>query len=293
MSVPKRILACTDFSASARHAAERAARLSSETGAPLDLLHVANVSPLQHLRSIVGQTGDDLPQLVLQAGRTRLAELAAGLAKRYGVAARCRVLTGSVMPAIRGEAEADQPGLIVCGATGENGIRRILLGSTAERLLSRAGCPVLVVKQMPRDDYRKLLVAVDFSPSSLHAIRDAQQIAPRAEFVLMHAFDVPFEGQMRYASVAESTIDHYRQVARHEALQRLAALSQQAGLAPDVPLRVPHGYPASRIVEQEQEDDCDLIAMGKRGLSFAEELLLGSVTKHVLAQSQGDVLISV
>jgi nucleotide-binding universal stress UspA family protein len=293
MSEPKRILACTDFSASARHAAERAARLSRETGARLDLLHVANVSPLQYLRSIVGQAGDDLPQLVLDAGRNRLAELAAGLSKRYGVSPQCRVSTGSVMAAIRGEAETDLPGLIVCGATGESVIRRMLLGSTAERLLSRAGCPVLVVKQMPRDDYRQLLVAMDFSPSSLQAIRDAQAIAPRADVVLMHAFEVPFEGQMRYASVSEQTIDHYRQVARHEALQRLAASSRQAGLPHDVPLRVLHGDPASRIVEQEQEDDCDLIAMGKRGLNFAEELLLGSVTKHVLAQSQGDVLISV
>ncbi len=33
--------------------------------------------------------------------------------------------------------------------------------------------------------------------------------------------------------------------------------------------------------------------MGKHGENFLEELLLGSVTKHVLAESQGDVLVSV
>lgn len=42
---------------------------------------------------------------------------------------------------------------------------------------------------------------------------------------------------------------------------------------------------------QEQELDCDLIVMGKHGQGMLEELLLGSVTKHVLAESTGDVLV--
>jgi nucleotide-binding universal stress UspA family protein len=38
--------------------------------------------------------------------------------------------------------------------------------------------------------------------------------------------------------------------------------------------------------------DADLIVMGKRGQSMVEELLLGSVTKHVLAHSSSDVFIA-
>lgn len=54
-----------------------------------------------------------------------------------------------------------------------------------------------------------------------------------------------------------------------------------------------HGDAARHIVEQEQEWDCDLIVMGKHGENKFEDLLLGSVTKHVLSESQGDVLVSV
>lgn len=54
-----------------------------------------------------------------------------------------------------------------------------------------------------------------------------------------------------------------------------------------------HGDPTLRIIEQEQEWACDLIVMGKHGESLVEEILLGSVTEHVLAESQGDVLVSV
>lgn len=46
------------------------------------------------------------------------------------------------------------------------------------------------------------------------------------------------------------------------------------------------------IIEQEQEQDCNLIVIGKHGQNMAKELLLGSVTKHVLAESTGDVLVS-
>ena len=41
----------------------------------------------------------------------------------------------------------------------------------------------------------------------------------------------------------------------------------------------------------EQEVDADLIVVGKHGAHIAEELLLGSVTKHVLAESQCDVMV--
>lgn len=41
----------------------------------------------------------------------------------------------------------------------------------------------------------------------------------------------------------------------------------------------------------EQEEDCDLIVVGKHGEHLTERLLIGSVTQHVLAESQGDVLV--
>lgn len=293
MTTLKRILAATDFSAQARHAAERAALLSRATTASMDLLHVANFAPLEKLRQLLTQTNGDLPERMLEVSRERLRDLAALLAERYRVDAGVHVFTGSVVAAIRREADAEGHSLVVCGAIGDSVIRHLLLGSTAERLLSRAICPVLVVKQVPRSDYRKLLVAVDLSPSSVRAIRNAQAIAPQAELVILHVFEVPFEGHMRYAGVKEETIDRYRKVAGQEAMEKLRALSEEAGLAARaVPLKLLHGNPVLRILEQEQEQDCDLIVMGKDGQGGLEELLLGSVTKRVLAESQNDVLVS-
>lgn len=294
MNQLRRILATTDLSAPARHAAERAALVSQETAAQLDLLHVANLAPLERLRQLMGSNGAELETRVLDAARSKLVDLASLIHQRFGVVANPRVVAGALLAELAREADALAAGLLVCGAKGESVIRHFVLGTTALRVLSTTRCPVLVVKQPPHEPYRRLLVPVDFSPSSLRAIRHARSIAPGAELVLLHIFDVPFEGKLRYASVDDEVIHHYRIVAKQEATQKLQALRDQAGLpVVGTSLLVLHGDPTFRIIEQEQECDCDLIVVGKHGESVLEELLLGSVTKHVLAESQGDVLVSV
>lgn len=294
MSELKRILAASDLSAAARHAAERAALVSKETAMPLDLLHVANLAPLERLRQFMDATPADMEKRVLDAAQQRLHDLAASLQRRYGVTAGIHLAVGPLLKELAKKADALAADLLVCGAKGENLIRHLVLGTTAMRVLSTTTRPVLVVKQPPHEPYRRLLVPVDFSPSSLRAIGHARSIAPRSDIVLLHTFEVPFEGQLRYASVDEDTINHYRIVARQEATQKLQVLCGQAGLSPDdSSLMVLHGDPASCIINQEQESDCDLIVMGKHGENLLEELLLGSVTKRVLSESQGDVLVSV
>lgn len=290
----KHILAATDLSAPARHAVERAALVSQDTAASLDLLHVANLAPLERLRQLMGATPGDLEHRVLEVARSKLQDLAATLQRRFGVAPGTQVATGSLLTELARKADGLPAGLLVCGAKGESVIRHHALGTTAWRVLGMTKCPVLVVKQPPHEAYKRLLVAVDFSPSSLRTIQHARSVAPQATIVLMHTFEVPFEGHLRYASVDDDTIQRYRIVARQEAIQKLQALRDQAGLShADTSLLVLHGDPALRIIEQEQEFDCDLTVMGKHGDSLLEEILLGSVTKHVLAELQGDLLLSV
>jgi nucleotide-binding universal stress UspA family protein len=98
---------------------------------------------------------------------------------------------------------------------------------------------------------------------------------------------------MRHAGVDVGTIASCRQQARSRALQQLQALAVQAGLRlGEWEPTVADGDAALRLVESERERGCDLLVLGKHGQSATEELLLGSVTKHVLAEGRSDVLIS-
>lgn len=184
--------------------------------------------------------------------------------------------------------------LLVLGARGAGNMRHLLLGSTAERMLRKTLRPLLVVKQAPQDAYRRVLVPVDFSSWSAPALALAQAIAPQAELTLLHAFEAPFEGKLHYAGVESATIEHYRSVAKHDALHAMKRLAAEVGLDARAAhsTRVLHGDAARRILEQAQAPGCDLIVIGKHGESMLEELLLGSVTMRVLAESGCDVLVT-
>ena len=289
-----RLLAATDLSAPARHAAERAALVAKDIGARLELVHVVSLAPLEKLRRLVADLPAGLEERALDAAWKDLRELAATLEQRHGVTAGLHVAAGPLLAELARQAEALSADLIVLGARGAGFMRHVLLGSTAERLIGKATRPMLVVKHAPRGRYEVLLVPVDFSPSSLPALKTARAIAPSAEIVLLHVFEAPFEGALRFAAVDEETIRHYRVEAKQDALARLRALCDEAGVPRhDARLMVLHGDPFQHVIEQEQEWDCDLIVMGKHGESALEDRLLGSVTRHVLTRSQCDVLVSV
>jgi nucleotide-binding universal stress UspA family protein len=286
------ILAATDFSAPARQAADRAARLAHETDAPLSLMHVLSGGALNELRQWLG-VGHALEQQLQDHAAQQLQQLADELQATRHVPVRMVRASGTPIDEIVREADALQAALLVLGARGEGFLRRMVLGSTSERLLRRTRRPLLVVRQTPHEAYRRVLLALDFSPWSVHAVAAARRVAPHAHFVLLNAFQVPFEGKLRFAGVDAATIEHYRQRARADANQRVRALAQGAGLrSGQWEPCVVEGDASMCIVEQEAQHGCDLVVLGKHGQSVTEDLLLGSVTKHVLAEGSADVLVS-
>lgn len=289
------ILAATDLSAPARHAVARAMRIADETGARLELMHAVSQGALEALRRLVGSEAGAVAGRILDDARQALYELALELAGEQadgGRSAAIHVATGSVLRAILERADALDADLLVVGARGEDFLGPLLLGTTAERLLRRTLRPLLVVRQIPHEAYRRVLVPVDFSAWSLPAVRLARAVAPKAEIILVHAFEAPFESKLEFAGVALETIERYRASTREAARRELQSLAEAAGFAPGATrMQVVHGGAARVILTQEQELDCDLIVMGKHGQGVLEELLLGSVTKHILAESGGDVLV--
>ena len=295
MAELKTLLVATDFSSSARHAAERAALIASEKGARLDLLHVLNLAALQELQQFAGDVPEGVTEEAVSRGvQAEMETLTESLRERFAVTPDSRIVGGPLLPTLHREAMNSAADLLVFGARGESFFRHVLLGTTAIRMVSQASKPILLVKQPVRCRYQMLLIPVDFSPSSLASIRMAQAVAPKADIVLMHAFDVPFESRLRLANVSEDIINHYRVVARQKAQKDLLALREQAGLSTGkTRFVVVHGEASQGVLEQEQVFDCDLIVMGKHGKNLLEELIVGSVTKKVLAESQCDVLVTV
>lgn len=294
MSTPTRLLAATDFSIFGNYAVNRAALIAKESGASLDLLHVTTLAPLESIGVVIVQTHPGLEQSALDVARQKLRQAGEAVLECHGLLPSMQVRTGPLLQELMGHAVALPADLVVLGVRGSTPMRHRLLGSTAERLVGQIRCPVLVVKQPPRGKYQSLVVAVDFSAASLPAVLAARAIAPEAKISLLHVFEAPFEGKLRFAGVDENELRHYQSSARQTAMRQLEALCMTAKItSQEVRLTVIHGSPLPNILEQAKTLGCDLIVMGKHGKNMLDELLLGSITRQVMAESLCDILVAV
>lgn len=293
-AAPHALLVATDFSAPAERAAERAASLARALGCPLHLLHVTQHSLMDEMRAWLDNSGLWQERL---AGQTTLAlnEAAARLqaGADHPLAVQTHALEGATVATVWAQAEALDAGLVVIGRRGSSPLHHLVIGTTAERLLRKAPRPLLVVQNEAQQPYRRVLLPLDFSPWSEQAIALTRRLVPQAHLVLLHSFAIPFEEKLRFAGVDDATLDHYRERARRDARDHLEALVDRHGLQPDeFTLCLTEGDAPLHILGTARERVCDLIVIGKHGRQAAEELLLGSVTKHVLAEAECDVLVS-
>ena len=287
------ILAAFDLSAPSRHAADRAAALARASGATLTLAHALVDTALDDLLRLIGN-GDQARSVIEADVRERLHALAAQLGQRHGLSVTEHLATGHPVEELTRLAEAIDAGLVVTGTRGTGFFRGVVTGSTAERLARRSARPVLMVRQTAHEPYQRVLVPVDFSAWTVPSIALARQVAPSAELVLLHAVQIPFEGRLRLAGVTDIQLADYRGTAIREAQGRLDQAAAAAGLDGRW-IGIAASDPADpwmQIVRQELEQDCDLIVIGKHGRHVLEELLLGSTTRVVIAESSGDVLVS-
>lgn len=140
---PSRILVPVDFSDAAGHAIRVAREIARTARASLILLHVVEDVIVPDFYLPAGPVWLDYPELRRTAER-RLSETF-GQAGGPVVPAEFSVMSGRAAIDIPRTAEARHVDLIVLPTHGLGAVDRLLLGSTADKVLRRASCPVLVL----------------------------------------------------------------------------------------------------------------------------------------------------
>ncbi|MDO8958184.1 MAG: universal stress protein [Rhodocyclaceae bacterium] len=287
MKSPPCILATTDLLDATRPAVDRAFRLAAETGAQLGLMHILRQRTTDELRKLLGKESGEVEARLREQAQADLEKLAAELGQKHGVSANLHLASGKLLQSIIEQADAIDADLLVFGSNGGD----FLVSSTASRLLRLTKLPILVVKRPPQDLYRCVLAPLDFSPGSATALHLARELAPQANFTLLHAFESPFDCQLRHAGLTDAVIQQLRGNAKVDAQQQLESFAAMVSGPTETKLLPSQCDAAQCIIDQEQAQHCDLIVMGRHGANMVEEFLLGSVTKQVLAESHGDVLV--
>ncbi len=138
----RRIAVATDFFESSQGAARRARAIAEERGADLVVFHAVDVAAWSYAPAYEGTPTPVVdPAKVLQWSRQNLHEFNS---EYMDGRAEEEIVEWDGMARIVGFLEKAKIDLVVLGTHGRGGFERVLLGSFAEALATRATCPVLV-----------------------------------------------------------------------------------------------------------------------------------------------------
>ena len=197
-----RILCAVDFSDHSRHALEYAAAMGAHYESAVTALHVFNAAPVVTTAPFglegVGVVGlQEVDREAIQAAAQRFVMQVSSAAP-----VDVRVTEGlKVADEVLVQADLFDADILVVGSHGRSGFERLLIGSTADRILRKSRWPVLVVPphvahpSAPAIPFKRILCAIDFADSAMRAVEYAIQLAEETygRLTLFHAIELPPE----------------------------------------------------------------------------------------------------
>jgi nucleotide-binding universal stress UspA family protein len=255
------VLIATDFSKASEKPLRHAVAIARCYGAKFYLAHV--VSSL----GLIMAGPDSRDVAYLEDDLVRSGALA-GL--QYQVIVR----QGEVWPELEAIIRQEKVDLVIIGTHGRHGVRKLLLGSVAERIFRHAACMVLTVGPGSYQDFRvggpranrTFLFATDFGEASLRALPIAISSANQfgAKLVLLNVIPaVPMPEGMHWCTAGG--LMTMRENARMGSLRRLAELTTNAALdvRPAFVAEFGIATPISdKILETAEKLTVDVIIMG-------------------------------
>jgi nucleotide-binding universal stress UspA family protein len=296
------ILVPTDFSPASNEALKYAADFAVKVGAQITLLHAVEPLPaidLQYYPMIL-----ENEEMMLDC-RRELENLPAHEKLDPKLFLRSIVQNGVPFHEITSAAKSLNMDLIIIATHGYTGFKRVLLGSTAERVVRYAPCPVLTVRPVEQQSvggrrakagtkrvaqFRRLLVPVDFSEESKRALQYATRFAEQFGSVVDLIYVIESTGRLKGSQFIRPGLNVG--AAATELRGKLAQLAREEveELAPVFP-HVESGKASEEIVGLARSRGADLIVISTHGRTGMKHVLLGNVAEAVLRTAPCPVLV--
>jgi nucleotide-binding universal stress UspA family protein len=295
------LLVPIDFSAASMEMLDYAAALAKQFHANVHLVHIyppdeaALVPGAGHL---MRQTAEELfSDQLLPAHREEVPSF---------WPQNCHVRSGSAYQEICELARDIHADVIVLATRGHTGLKHVLLGSTAERVVRMAPCPVLVLRQKKQKsravsrptkgrpvefNVRKILVPVDFSQCSLAGAMHAALFAKTldATVCFIHVVYPPGPVLVDRVTGENSRRNELERADARLNMEAFMKLDFLRGIKCESEIRT--GHPIDEICSESSRPDIDLIISSTHGRTGLDHMLLGSVAEHVVRYAECPVMV--
>ena len=239
-----------------------------------------------------GDAGLDVDRDVMGVEATLEAAVVEAIGEDAAAEVRRHVSRDRPVPALLAAAAGAE--LLVVGARGHGGFRRLLLGSVSDQCLHHAPCPIAIAHDLPappafHDGGERIVVGIDGSDVARRALAWAldEARARKARIEVIHAWQplaltgapfAPLGGEIEaLTGAAECVMD--------EAMAR----ADTSGLAVPPERTIVCSGPAAAVLEAAK--GADLVVVGSRGIGGFTGLLLGSASCQVAHHATCPVVV--
>ena len=288
------MLAPVDFSERSGETLELAAAIAKQFGANLHLAHVYERDI--PMATVMAMPLTLPPVEVAQGVRRHLRDVA----KKIGVELRpafFHAVEGRPFEEICRLAREREIDLMVVATRGNTGLKHLLLGSTAERIVRYSPCPVLVVHPRQKTEKRgvrfnRILVPIDFSECSLKGLKYARGWAKRfgSKLVLLNSVALQYyitsDEYARYD--LPLLMQHAEKVSRRQ-MRELILETDWDGIEVKPSLQI--GHAGQQICAQADQAKADLVVTSTHGTTGFKHILVGSTAEYVVRHAHCPVLV--
>ena len=260
------------------------------SGAPVIVLSVCSTSVIAAYPKPAEQ---DLLPYAEEALEALDAELSTG-----DTAVEYRTVHGSSAPAaLHHAAEREGALLLVVGSTARGTAGRLFPGSTADRLMHGAPCPIAVVPHGWSDDGPPSTIGVAYldTEEGHNALRTAHGLARRAGATLRvitvadAGAGAPLETETYRPGQPGTSLEDVQ--GEHRVRAEGAVRDAVAGLDGDIPIEVDAFLEDPAEVLLRVSEHLDLLICGSRGYGPLRAVLLGGVTRRVTSGARCPVVV--
>ncbi len=293
MNRMKSILVGVDFSSSSRTALQQALRIAEWNRAQVRVVHILDTMVMADVEFAMAAFHPNIHESMIADAREAWANFSADIPGAQ--AAAFEVLAAHPVAGLLDLVHEQKPDLLVLGLVGSGAGPGP--GTVAAAAVRRARAKTLLVRESHSGPYKKIVVGVDFSETSITALQSAVRVAEQdgAALHVVHVFEAPWH-RLHYKSPTPQASKDFQDQFTRALQQRLENVGDSAGLERELAYLKPvnrlienssHG---KGLIEYARSVGSDLVVIGTRGRSNIRDMIMGSTAERVVRDAPCSVL---